>query len=127
MLACGLAYYGLTAGILDAFLTYLGYLGYAVPLIPGILLADYFLVRRGSCDLSEAAVAAVNWRAVVAFAVGLGINLVLGFVLEDELWHVLPLTGAVLYLLLSVPQLRRPSPAVAGIGPRPAGVSESAR
>lgn len=127
LLACGLAYYGLTAGILDAFLTYLGYLGYAIPLIPGILLADYFLVRRGSYDLSEAAVAAVNWRAVAAFAAGLGINLVLGFVLEDELWHVLPLTGALLYLLFSVPRLRGRGPAAAGFGARPAGLSESVR
>ncbi|MGP3769391.1 purine-cytosine permease family protein [Streptomyces sp. SDT5-1] len=127
LLACGLAYYGLTAGILDAFLTYLGYLGYAVPLIPGILLADYFLVRRGSYDLSEAAVAAVNWRAVAAFSVGLAINVVLGFVAGDELWHVLPLSGAVLYLLFSLPQLRNRPPARTGMGAEAASVSGSAR
>ncbi|SDK23583.1 purine-cytosine permease family protein [Streptomyces indicus] len=106
VLACGLAYYGLTAGILDAFLTYLGYLGYAIPLIPGILVADYFLLRRGRYDLSEAAVAAVNWRAVWAYFAGLGINLVLGFGFDDKLWHTLPLTGAILYLLFSLPQWR---------------------
>ncbi|MDI3387681.1 cytosine permease [Streptomyces sp. B-S-A8] len=115
-LACALAYYGLSAGILDAFLTYLGYLGYAIPLIPGILVADYFLLRRGRYDLSEAAVAAVNWRAVAAYTAGLAVNLVLGFGFGDRLWHALPLTGALLYVLFSLPQLRaaraRPAPDV---------------
>ncbi|WP_189491876.1 purine-cytosine permease family protein [Streptomyces antnestii] len=106
VMACGLAYYGLTAGILDAFLTYLGYLGYAIPLIPGILVADYFLLRRGRYDLSEAAVATVNRRAVWAFATGLAINLVLGFGFGDHSGTHSQLTGALLYVLFSLPQLR---------------------
>ena len=40
-----------------------------------------------------------------AFAIGLGLNLYLGMVANDALWHTLPVIGFVLYLLFSWRQL----------------------
>lgn len=105
IIAAALAYYGLSNGILESFLGYLGYLGYAIPLIPGILIADYFLVRRGRYRLDIGEAHTVNWRAVTAYFLGLAINLYIGLVLGDDLWHALPVTGFVLYLLLSAREL----------------------
>jgi cytosine permease len=96
-----LAYHGLTQGVLHSFLVYLGYLAYVMPLIPGIMIADYFLVHRGRYVRRVANADVVNWRAVSAFVIGLGINLYLGLVVHDALWHALPLIGFVLYLLFS--------------------------
>ncbi|GAA1917156.1 cytosine permease [Streptomyces durmitorensis] len=127
LLGAGLAYYGLSAGILDAFLTYLGHLGYAIPLIPGILIADYFVVRRGRYDLDLAQVSRVNWRAMAAYFGGLGVNLWLGFGLGDELWHALPLTGALLYLALSARQIRAARDAAATAPAQPRSRAASIR
>ncbi|HET7328867.1 MAG TPA: cytosine permease [Nocardioidaceae bacterium] len=107
LIVIGVAYYGVSQGILDSFLGYLGWLGYVIPLIPGILIADYFLVRRRSYGADLDDMGAFNLRAVAAFAVGLGINLVLGLTLDDTLWRALPLLGFALYLLFSVPQLQK--------------------
>jgi cytosine permease len=105
VLAAALAYYGLTQGLLQSFLRYLGYLAYAMPLIPGIMIADYFFICRGRYSRQVADADAVNWRAVAAFVIGLGINLYLGLVANDALWHTLPVIGFVLYLLFSWRQL----------------------
>ncbi|MEU6660236.1 cytosine permease [Streptomyces sp. NPDC046821] len=112
-MGAALAYYGLREGILSAFLEYLGYLGYAIPLIPGILIVDYFVLRRGRYDVDLDRVPRVNVRAVVAYFGGLAINVYMGVVLDDELWHALPVSGMVLYLLLSIGELRRRGSAVA--------------
>jgi cytosine permease len=101
-----LAYHGLTQGILQSFLVYLGYLAYVMPLIPGIMIADYFLVHRGRYTRRVADAEAVNWRAVGAFAVGLAINLYLRLVVNDTFWYALPLIAFVLYLLFSWRQVR---------------------
>ena len=105
VIAAALAYYGVSQGILESFLEYLGWLAYAIPLIPGIMIADYFVVRRGRYRRRVADAEAVNWRAVLAFWIGLGVNLVLGLALDDTLWRSLPLIGFGLYLLFSARQL----------------------
>lgn len=105
VLAAALAYYGLTQGLLQSFLRYLGYLAYAMPLIPGIMIADYFFIRRGRYSHQVAAAEAVNWRAVAAFVIGLAVNLYLGLFAKDALWHTLPVIGFVLYLLFSWRQM----------------------
>lgn len=107
VIVIGVAYYGVSQGILDSFLGYLGWLGYVIPLIPGILIADYFLVRRRSYGSDIDQVGAFNLRAVAAFGIGLGINLILGLTFDDTVWRALPVLGFVLYLLFSIPQLRR--------------------
>lgn len=107
LVVISVGYYGVSQGILESFLGYLGWLGYVIPLIPGILIADYFLVRRRSFGTDIENVRAFNLRAVGAFAVGLGINLYLGLALDDSLWRVLPVLGFVLYLLFSIPQLKK--------------------
>lgn len=107
LIVISVGYYGVSQGILDSFLGYLGWLGYVIPLIPGILIADYFLVRRRNYGADIEDVGAFNLRAVTAFTVGLGLNLILGLTLDDTLWRALPLLGFVLYLLLSIPQLRK--------------------
>jgi purine-cytosine permease-like protein len=69
------------------------------------MIADYFLIHRGhySHRVSDAAI--VNWRAVWAFVIGLVINVYLGVMVGDSLWHTLPLIGLVLYLIFSWRQL----------------------
>jgi cytosine permease len=78
------------------------------------MIADYFIVRRGRYPHLVSEAEAVNWRAVAAFVIGLAINLYLGLVGGDTIWHTLPTTGFLLYLLLSVGQIReawaRPTP-----------------
>lgn len=101
ILAAALAWYGLTEGLLQSFLKYLGYLAYAMPLIPGIMIADYFFVQRGRYTTLVADAEAINWRAVWAFAIGLAINLYLGLVAKATLLYALPLIGFVLYLAFS--------------------------
>jgi cytosine permease len=117
VLVAALACYGLIQGVLQSFLVFLGYLAYVVPLIPGIMIADYFFVRRGRYPHLVADAEAINWRAVAAFVIGLAINLYLGLVGGDPIWHTLPISGFVLYLLVSVRQIQiawlRPASALA--------------
>jgi cytosine permease len=96
---------GLSQGIITSFLAFTGYIGYALPVIAGIILADYFIVNRMSYAQRIEDLPAVNWRAVAAFFVTVGINLVLGLGFGDTFWHVLPLFGGVVYLLFSIPQI----------------------
>jgi cytosine permease len=107
LLVIAVAYIGVSQGILESFLGYLDWLGYVIPLIPGILIADYFLVRRRTYGTDIEQVGALNLRAVSAFGVGLAINLLLGLGFDDTMWRALPVLGFALYLLFSVPQLRR--------------------
>ncbi|WP_298254479.1 cytosine permease [Bradyrhizobium sp.] len=100
-----LAYYGLTEGVLKSFLHFLGYIAYAIPLIPGIMIGDYFLLHRGHYEGRVADAQAVNWRAMWAFIIGLVISVYLGVVLHDVLWRSLPVIGFVVYLILSWKQL----------------------
>ncbi|HEY5367092.1 MAG TPA: cytosine permease [Casimicrobiaceae bacterium] len=106
VLVAVLAYHGLSQGVLQSFLVYLGYLAYVMPLIPGIMIADYFLVHRGRYTRRVADAEAVNWRAVGAFAAGLAINLFLRMVVHDTFWYALPLVAFALYLLFSWRQVR---------------------
>jgi cytosine permease len=105
VLVAALAYYGLTQGVLKSFLGFLGDLAYVVPLIPGIMIADYFIVHRGRYPHRVKDAEAINWRAVAAFIVGLAINLYLGLISGDKVWHTLPITGFVLYLLFSADRI----------------------
>lgn len=99
----GIGYWGLSQGIISSFLTFIGYLGYALPAIPAIIIADYFIVQRMRYPTGLRGVPAVNWRAVAAFALTIGVDVYLGVVLDDTFWHTLPLIGAAIYLLLSIP------------------------
>jgi len=105
----------LAAGVGASFLAFIGYLGYALPVIPGIILADYYIVRRASYAGDLNRLPAVNWRAMAAFLVTIVLNILVGVLLKDAFWHVLPLFGAVVYLLFSIPQTiaawRAPAPA----------------
>jgi cytosine permease len=96
----------LSAGVGPSFLAFIGYLGYALPVIPGIILADYYVVHRMSYAQKIEDLPAVNWRAIIAFFVTIVINIFVGLFLHDAFWHVLPLFGIIVYLLLSVPQTR---------------------
>jgi cytosine permease len=101
VLGAALGIYGVSAGLVGSFLTYIGYIGYALSLIPGILLADYFVLRRMHYPHDLAQLPALNVRALLAFAIGLGINLWLGYGVADKLLHVLPVVGFVVYLGVS--------------------------
>jgi cytosine permease len=99
-------FYGVSQGIIASFLTFIGYVGYAVPAIPAIILADYFIVQRMHYPSGFSGLPAVNWRAMAAFVLTVGTNLLLGLGLHDGFWHALPLIGAVFYLVFSIPQIR---------------------
>lgn len=99
--AAFLAYYGLTQGVLQSFLHFLGYIAYAIPLIPGIMIGDYFILHRGRYKTLVGDAQAVNWRAMWAFIIGLCISVYLGVALHDVLWRSMPIIGFVVYLLLS--------------------------
>jgi len=99
-----IGFYSVNAGIINSLLKFIGYIGYGVPAIPAIILADYFLVHRMNYPAGLEGVPAVNWRAIVAFFATVGLSLYLGLGLHDGFWHTLPLLGAVIYLLLSIPQ-----------------------
>lgn len=108
-----IGYWGVSQGITANFVTFIGYLGYALPVIPGIILADYFVLNRMRYSTPLEKLPAVNWRAVSAFLVTIALNLITGLVLKDSFWHVLPLFGAIVYLVFSIPQVvaawRRPA------------------
>lgn len=54
------------------FVGWLTFLGSTLPPIGGIILADYFLVRRGNYqDIQEMQFKAVNWVAMIAWVVGI--------------------------------------------------------
>lgn len=108
ILVIAIAFYGVSQGILESFLGYLGWLGYVMPVIPGIMIADYFLVRRRRYSVDVSRIEAVNVRALSALVLGIGIHLVLGLSLDDSVWRALPVFGFVLYLLFSIPQLLKP-------------------
>ncbi|MGH7921451.1 MAG: purine-cytosine permease family protein [Candidatus Dormibacteraceae bacterium] len=98
-------WYGLSHGIIASFLTFIGYVGYALPVIPGIMIADYFVVRRMHYPEGLEGLPAVNWRAFAAFWVTVALNLYLGLVLGDTFWHDLPILSFLIYILFSIPQL----------------------
>lgn len=105
VLGLGIGFYGVSQGIIASFLTFIGYLGYALPVIPGIMLADYYLVQRMNYSTPLDRLPAVNVRAIAAFFVTVLLNIVTGLQ-GDTFWHVLPLFGGIVYLLLSIPQTR---------------------
>jgi cytosine permease len=115
VIGIGIGFYGISQGIIASFLTFIGYVGYALPAIPAIIIADYFIVQRMHYPAGLSGLPAVNWRAIAAFVLTIGINLYLGLGAGDTLWHSLPLIGGVIYILLSIPQMRdawsRPNPA----------------
>lgn len=105
IIGIGVGYYGLSQGIIDSFLTFIGDVGYALPAIPAIMIADYYIVRRMHYPEGFHGLPAINWRAMTAFAVTVAFNIVLGVVLDDTFWRSMPIIGGVIYLILSVPQI----------------------
>jgi cytosine permease len=106
VIGIAIGFYGISQGIIASFLTFIGYVGYALPMIPAIIIADYFIVQRMRYPAGLAGLPPVNWRAVAAFFITLAVNIYLGVALDDVLWHSLPLIGGVVYILLSIPQTR---------------------
>lgn len=120
-----IGYIGLSHGATTSFLTFINYVSYALPAIPGIILADYFVVSRMRYRTALADLAAVNWRAVTAYIAAVALSLITGLGLGDPVWRILPLFGFVIYLVLSIPQVaaawRAPQdPAAAGSADDPA-------
>lgn len=101
-----IAIIGLSAGIVNSFLMFTGWLGLALPVIPAIMLADYYIVRRMSYAGDIDLIPAVNWRAIAAFVVTVALNIWLTYgPVHDTFWHVLPLFGGIVYLIFSIPQI----------------------
>lgn len=99
-----IGYWGLSHGATASFLKFINYISYALPAIPGIILADYFIVSRMRYGRSIRDLPAMNWRAVTAYVAAVALSLITGLVLGDPVWRILPLFGAVIYLALSIPQ-----------------------
>ncbi len=102
-----IGYIGVSQGIVASFLTWIGYISYALPAIPGIIIADYFVVQKMHYPKGLEGLPAVNWRAIATYAVSIIISLYVGIYLHDVFWHSLPLISFVIYLLLSIPQIQR--------------------
>jgi cytosine permease len=102
-----IGYYGVTHGIIASFLAFIGDVGYALPAIAGVMIADYFVVRRMRYPEGLEGLPAVNWRAVAALLITIAINLYLGLAMKDVFWHSVPVIPFVLYILLSLPQTAR--------------------
>lgn len=102
-----IGWYGVSQGIIASFLTFINWIGYALPIIPAIIIADYYIVQRMRYPYGFSEIPAVNWRAMVAFVVTLGLNIYLGVSQDDTLWHSLPLIGIVVYLVVSIPHMFR--------------------
>ena len=66
----------ISADILNLIASYLGILGDTTMAIAGVIIADYFLVRRGQLA-SHDKVEMVNWAGVVAVVAGAGIGIYL--------------------------------------------------
>ena len=85
---------------IDALFAFLGALGTVVPPLPGIILADYFILKRGHYGpLSDANAVRINWAACYAWV----LSTVLVFIITPHGFAPLNgiVTGAVLYLLFS--------------------------
>jgi cytosine permease len=102
-----IAYWGVSQGIINSFLGFIGYVSYAIPPMAGIMIADYFVVQRMSYATPLDSVVPVNWRAIWAFVISVAISLYLGLALQDQLWHSIPIIGFVVYILFSIPQTMR--------------------
>jgi cytosine permease len=111
-----IGYYGVTHGIIASFLAWIGDISYALPALAGVMIADYFVVRRLRYPEGLEGVPAVNWRAVLAFLLSIALNLYLGLSRHDVFWHSLPIIGFVLYILFSIPQTARTWSAAAAPG-----------
>lgn len=112
-----IGYFGVSQGIIASFLGYIGDIAYALPAIPAIIIADYFIVERMHYPASLDDLPAVNWRAIAAFVVTVALSLYLGLYAHDTFWHSTPILGFIVYLLFSVPQTVRSwrtEPVVAG-------------
>lgn len=84
---------------IDALFAFLGVLGTVVPPLPGIILADFFIIKRGRYGhLSVCRDVKVNWSACFAWALAT----ILVFIIP---WGLAPLNGivlgAVIYLVLN--------------------------
>jgi cytosine permease len=66
----------ISADILNLIASYLGILGDTTMAIAGVIIADYFLVRRGQ-SASHDKVEMVNWAGVIAVVAGAGIGIYL--------------------------------------------------
>lgn len=99
--ACALA-----TGIVDAFLGFLDLVGYVIPAIPGVIICDYYVVRRmrytGHIDELER----IRWRGLLSYAVAVGISIYLGM-LGDVLVRSTPIVGFVVALLVFLPWIVR--------------------
>jgi len=99
-----IGWYGVSQGIITSFLTFIGYISYALPIIPGIMIADYYIVRKMHYPEGLEGLIPVNWRAIVAFLITLLVNVYLGLYLKDTFWHSTPLISFFIYIILSIPQ-----------------------
>ncbi|MCD4526889.1 cytosine permease [Nocardioides sp. cx-173] len=64
----------IAAGILDEFNTYLTYLGAMTLAMAGVMIADYYVVRRGNVDGSHR-VERWNWAGVITLVLSAGIGI----------------------------------------------------
>ncbi|MEM3685214.1 MAG: cytosine permease, partial [Conexivisphaerales archaeon] len=107
IIGIAIGYYGVSQGIIQSFLTFIGYVGYALPALPGIIIADYYIVQKMHYPSGLEGLPSVNWRAVAAFIVTIALNVYLGLYLKDSLWHSTPLPAFLIYLLISIPQMAK--------------------
>lgn len=97
-----IAFVGLQQGVIESFVSFVEYVGYALPAIAGIMIADYFIVHRMRYpqDMAASSFPRYNWIALLSYILAVSGGVALGAIIRNGVWHSLPLIGFVLYLLL---------------------------
>jgi len=67
----------ISAGILDSFNKYLAHLGACTFAMCGVMIADFYIVRRGRFNLAEQRLEMVNWAGLIALVVSAALGVVL--------------------------------------------------
>lgn len=67
----------ITAGILGQFAAYLAYLGCMTLGMCGVMIADYYIVRRGRYDAATHKVEKWNWAGVITLVVSAAVGIIL--------------------------------------------------
>lgn len=101
----------IAAGILDEFNTYLSYLGAMTLAMAGVMIADYYVVRRGSVDGSHR-IEKWNWAGVTTLVVAAAIGI---WLMEAEI-VTLGFLVSLVVAVVGYPLLRSVLPEGTGTG-----------
>lgn len=95
------------SGIYNFLIDYLILLGTFIPPIGGVVMADYWLYRRGQFPALDTPQPALNWAGIIAYLAASAIALIS----DKQSWGIVPINGiiaaVIIYFILSKALLRR--------------------